>query len=192
VGRNRESRTNRHRAGGALELGVIIPVVGGIVATLVGVVLGGVLTRRAQERQWLRDRQLEACLGIMRESNRAQFALRAAWREGTRPDWVPWNEALTIVSFVHGPEIVTSAQQIDETFWETNHKIGSGQIASEEAWAQVRDVIEKARLDFVNLARRHLTEQREPVSRLAARMPLAGGDQYGGTAGSGDLRAVDT
>jgi hypothetical protein len=158
--------------GGALQLSVIIPVVGGIFATLLGVVLGGVLTRRAQETSWLRDRQVDACLGIMRESNRTQFDLRSAWRGGTRPDWVPWNEALTVLTLVSRTELISAALQIDETFWQADHKIGDGQIISEEGWAQVRDVIEEARLDFINLARRSLADRHEAVSRLAARRPL--------------------
>lgn len=160
-----------------MQLSVIIPVAGGIIATLLGVLLGAVLTRRAQERYWLRDRQVDACLGIMRESNRVQFALRSAWREGTRPDWVPWNEALAVLTLVTRPELVSSAQQIDGSFWEANRKINSGEITSEEQWAQLRVTIEDARLNFINLARRQLADRREPVSRLAARPPLPTGGQ---------------
>jgi hypothetical protein len=155
-----------------MQLSVIVPVLGGICATVLGVVMGGMLTRRAQVQHWLRDHQVDACLGIMRESNRVQFALRSAWRDGTRPDWVPWNEALTVLTLVTRPDMVSAAQQIDQVFWETNRKISAREITSEEDWALVRSALEDARLSFINHARRQLADQREPVSRLAARPPL--------------------
>lgn len=164
-----------------MQLGVIVPVLGGMCATVLGVMLGAILTRRTQVQHWLRDREVDACLGIMRESNRVQFALRAAWRSGTKPDWVPWNEALTVLTLVTRRELVLAAQQIDHVVWESSQEISAQRITSEEEWALVRSAIEEARLAFINLARRQLADRREPVSRLAARPALPSGRQRGET-----------
>ncbi|MET8142166.1 hypothetical protein ABZU32_17805 [Sphaerisporangium sp. NPDC005288] len=163
-----------------MQLGSIVPVLGGILGTLLGVVIGGVLTRRAQKEHWLRDRQVDACLGIMRESNRVQFGFLSAWRDGTRTDWVAWNEALTVLTLVSRPDLVSVAHRIDQVFWETNRKISMREITSEKEWAVSRGSIEDARLAFINLARRQFADRPEPVARLAARPPLPeGGHQVG-------------
>jgi hypothetical protein len=71
-----------------VHVNVTAPVVGGILATLLGVALGSLLTRRGQVEQWSRDRQVEACLSILRESTRAQIMLRSLSRgEIEKLDW---------------------------------------------------------------------------------------------------------
>jgi hypothetical protein len=37
---------------------IILTTVGGALSATLGVLVGGLVTRRAQERHWLRDRQL--------------------------------------------------------------------------------------------------------------------------------------
>ncbi|MBS2966839.1 hypothetical protein KGA66_27640 [Actinocrinis puniceicyclus] len=74
-------------------------VVGGILATVLGVVLGSILTGRSQRSTWIRDRQLEAYAAIIREGTRAQLVLREHFKGHIhRVDWTPWNEALATIS----------------------------------------------------------------------------------------------
>ena len=109
---------------GICQVNVVISVVGGILATLLGVALGGLLTRRAQAEQWSRDRQVEACLSILRESTMAQIMLRRLSRgEIENFDWVPWNEAVAVINLVGHRDMASAAHNMDEAFWKANFSI---------------------------------------------------------------------
>ncbi len=54
---------------------------GGVFATVLGVVVGAMLARRAQIAQWSRDRQVEALCSILRESTKAQIGLLQLYRQ---------------------------------------------------------------------------------------------------------------
>ncbi|GAB3908816.1 hypothetical protein GCM10027612_83630 [Microbispora bryophytorum subsp. camponoti] len=141
-------------------------------ASLLGVFLGSLLTRRAHNQQWSRDRQIDACTMIVQASNRTQFALNGLWQEKDDPDWIPWNEALATLTLVGHPDIVRAALSIDETFWLTKQSIAAGEVHSADAWARAREAIEAARLDFINVARLRLVGGAEPLSQFVARPPL--------------------
>ena len=153
---------------------VLAPVAGGMLATLLGVVLGAVLARRAQVAQWSRDRQVEACVSILRESTRAQIGLLRLYRgEAGRPDWAAWNEAMAIIQLVGHSGMAAAVHRMDEVFWRSSFSIEHGEITGDEAWAALRDAMEAVRLEFTNVARRRLVGSGEPLSRLAWRPPLA-------------------
>ncbi|PRX60115.1 hypothetical protein B0I32_118259 [Nonomuraea fuscirosea] len=157
-----------------MQLSVILPAVVGMLASLAGVTLGGVLTRRAQAQQWSRDRLTHACLLIMNESSRIQIALHRYQRGKDRPDWVSWNEALATIVLTAPSGLVQAALAIDETFWRTTDEIEAGQASSGQDWERIRASIEAARLAFANRARRELAGRSDVVTRLAARpRPLA-------------------
>lgn len=162
-----------------MQLSVILPAVVGMLASLAGVTLGGVLTRRAQAQQWSRDRLTHACLLIMNESSRIQIALHRYQRGEDRLDWVSWNEALATIVLTAPSGLVQAALAIDETFWRTTDEIEAGQASSGQAssgqdWERIRASIEAARLAFANRARRELAGRSDVVTRLAARpRPLA-------------------
>ena len=99
-----------------------------MLTTLVGVLVGSVLSSRSQQRQWLRDRQAEACAQVLRESSGVMIELGKlnglvieAAPEGSRVpatmDWRPWNEALAMISLVADDDMVEAAQAIDAEFW---------------------------------------------------------------------------
>lgn len=156
-----------------MQLSVILPAVVGMLASLAGVTLGGVLTRRAQAQQWSRDRLTHACLLIMNESSRIQIALHRYQRGKDRPDWVSWNEALATIVLTAPSGLVQAALAIDETFWRTTDEIEAG-ASSGQDWERIRASIEAARLAFANRARRELAGRSDVVTRLAARpRPLA-------------------
>jgi hypothetical protein len=69
--------------GSRVNADVLASVAGGVLATLLGVVVGAVLARRAQFEQWSRDRQVEACVSILREStnDEAWAAIRDAMED---------------------------------------------------------------------------------------------------------------
>lgn len=154
------------------QLGSVLPALVGMLASLLGVFLGSLLTHRAHNHQWSRTRQIDACLMIMQESNRVQFAMNALWQGGDKPDWIPWNEALVTLSLVGHPDLVRAALSIDETFWSTNHSIDTGELHSSTTWAQARGSIEGARLHFINVTRRRLVGGAQALSQFVARPPL--------------------
>lgn len=157
-----------------VQMDVLLPAAAGVIATLLGVVLGGVLTRRQQVEAWSRDRQVEACAAIVRESTRVQLNLRHVFRgRATTIDWAPWNEALAVLHLVGHPDAVAAAQAMDEAIWRSSHAVRYGGITGEDAWAAAREPLEATRLQFINTARRRLLANREPLHRLVARPSLA-------------------
>jgi hypothetical protein len=81
---------------------VIITTLGGALSATLGVLVGGVVTRRAQERHWLRDRQLRAYEELFAQYARFMMALRRAHLDRTPVDidWGAWSVSLTSASLV--------------------------------------------------------------------------------------------
>ncbi|RZT78848.1 hypothetical protein EV382_2041 [Micromonospora violae] len=59
-------------------LDIAVTTLGGALSATVGVFVGGLLTRRAQDRHWLRDRQLVAYQDLLREYATFSMILRRA------------------------------------------------------------------------------------------------------------------
>jgi hypothetical protein len=93
-------------------LETVLTTAGGAVSVTVGVVMGAVLTRRAQDRHWLRDNQLVAYQELMRQYATFAMVLRRAHigRTGWDYDWAVWSAALTSASLVAPVEV---AHEID-------------------------------------------------------------------------------
>ena len=83
-------------------LTVIITTLGGALSATLGVLVGGVVTRRVQERHWLRDRQLRAYEELFSQYARFMMALRRGHLDRTPVDvdWGAWSVALTSASLV--------------------------------------------------------------------------------------------
>jgi hypothetical protein len=146
----------------------------GVLATLAGVAAGSVLSSRAQKRQWSRDRQLDACAAIVAESTRSQLALRRAWRDGEKVDWLAWNQALAAVWLVGVPEVVEVAARMDELFWRQHARVRNRVLPDEAAWEEARTLMELTRLDFINAARTHVVGVGERMTRIpVSRPPLS-------------------
>jgi hypothetical protein len=154
-------------------IAILVSGASGAVVTLVGVVTGGVLASRAQRRQWLRDKQVDACAVVVQESTTMQLALLQRWKHQDTPDWTAWNQALAMIWLVGTPQVREAAKKMDRAFWLCGARIKSGQLTSEDAWAEHRDAMELSRRDFINAARHEPIGAREPVSDVpVARPPL--------------------
>jgi hypothetical protein len=83
-------------------LAVIITTLGGALSATIGVLVGGVVTRRAQDRHWLRDKQLRAYEELFSQYARFIVALRQghAAHLPVTVDWGAWSAALTTASLV--------------------------------------------------------------------------------------------
>ena len=159
----------------AIPWDVVASTAGGAVATLVGVLVGGAISSRAQTRHWTLTTQAEACAGVLREYTQVSMALsRASYDRALRPegkpvaDWAPWNQALAVLNLVADHRIVAAAHQIDALFWEVNLRVGRGELEGPD-WLAARDRMETARLGFVNTARQLLARPGPELHRLQGR-----------------------
>ena len=121
--------------------------------TLLGVIAGGTLSSRATRQQWQRDKQIDACTVLVRESTRMQLELRQQWKRGGDIDWTAWNQALALMWLVGAVEVITMAHRMDRIFWLCSGRIRRGLTSDEKAWKTARDEMESARLDFINATR---------------------------------------
>ncbi len=90
----------------------VLTTAGGALSVVVGVALGAVLTRRAQDRHWLRDKQLVAYQEML-----AQYATfvvilkRAHWlKTHWDYDWAVWSAALISASLVAPAAVATEIE----------------------------------------------------------------------------------
>jgi hypothetical protein len=91
-------------------LSTLITTAAGALFATVGVIVGGVVTRRAQDRQWLRDKQLAAYEELLRQYSRFAMELKRA-HAGRRPeeyDWAEWSAALVSASLVAPSDVAVA------------------------------------------------------------------------------------
>ncbi|GAA0538653.1 hypothetical protein GCM10010172_19910 [Paractinoplanes ferrugineus] len=91
-------------------LPVVLTTFGGALSATLGVVVGGAVTRRSQERHWLRDRQLTAYEELFAQYSRFMMELRRAHldRRPADVDWAAWSVALTSASLVAPLSVATA------------------------------------------------------------------------------------
>lgn len=155
----------------SVDWATTVTTVGGVAATLIGVLAGSLLTSRADRTHWSRDKQIEACSAIVAESTRIQLALRRAWRHGDPVDWVSWNVALGTVWLVGSPAVVAAAASMDEVFWTHSDQFIQQTATSETAWKEARDRMEGARLNFINAARLHVDPRQDRLAQVPVSRP---------------------
>jgi hypothetical protein len=153
-----------------IPVDVVVSAGGAVVAALAGVAAGAALTGRSQTRQWFRDEQVRACADIVRESTKILLEYERASRKHRKQqvDWVPWNEALAVISIVGDQSLMDAAIRIDECFWPTGSRIDSLDVGADE-WIKLRSEIESRRLDFVNASRRVLGRSGAPLQEILGR-----------------------
>jgi hypothetical protein len=94
-------------------LETLVTAAAGALSAGVGVLVGGIVTHRAQDRQWLRDKQLAAYQELI--SHYAKFTMEIsrahAGRRGWDYDWGEWSAVLTRASLVAPADV---AAEIDD------------------------------------------------------------------------------
>ena len=91
-------------------LETLVTTAAGALFTTVGVIVGGVITRKAQDRQWLRDKELAAYQELLGQYARLAMERKRA-HDDRRPqdyDWAEWSVALVSASLV-APSAVAAA-----------------------------------------------------------------------------------
>jgi hypothetical protein len=96
----------------SLEATLLTTVVGAVAAAL-GVLAGGMFTKWAQDRQWLRDQEIAAYRDLLGHFARFSIEINRAHlgRRGWDYDWGGWNASLVAASLVAPDEV---ARRIDE------------------------------------------------------------------------------
>jgi hypothetical protein len=154
----------------AIPWDVAVPTASGVLATLLGVLVGGVVTSRAQRRHWQLTSQVEACAGILRECAKIYHELAQANHERRRGrlglDWPPWNQALAVANLVTDNQIVAAAHRLDAAIWVMSIQIARGELDDEDAWTGAVNRVEAAHLDFVNTARSQLARPGPSLGQL--------------------------
>ncbi|QUC59152.1 hypothetical protein IOD14_21565 [Streptomyces sp. A2-16] len=150
-----------------------------VATTLIGVVAGSVVSKRAQDRHWVRDQVAATCARVLRESSGVLVDLSEM--EASRPDdvpqgvllpttidWRPWNEALSMVNLVADKDIAEAAHALDEQIWRLHTMIKRG-LKPEEDWLVLRSAVESAQNNFITVARRRLSLAGDPLQRFSGR-----------------------
>ena len=91
-------------------LDALVTSAAGALFATAGVLVGGIVTRKAQDRQWLRDKQLAAYDELLAHYARFTMVLRRAHadRRGWDYDWAGWSAALVSASLVAPPAVATA------------------------------------------------------------------------------------
>jgi hypothetical protein len=135
----------------------------GAVATILGIVVGGFVGRRSEERKWLRDAKTEASVKFLTEYVRLEIDLREAYNEG-RPDtadWEAYNTAVAALSLVASREMSAAVEPMNKAIQEMII-LGAGP-PDNVRYERVHALMTQAYLAFVNAARRSLDRRSEPL-----------------------------
>ncbi|MEJ8635545.1 hypothetical protein [Streptomyces sp. MS2.AVA.5] len=144
----------------------------GALATLAGVVAGGGIGSRSQERHWMRNARREACADVLRAYVILHGQLGRWARRGERPDieWSEWGHAMNMVRLVATPEVIAAGDAINAELWQIERKLKSGQGGLEN-WLVYQEQLEARHLQFINAARGNLDRRSAGLSRSVGRPP---------------------
>lgn len=120
-----------------MHMDVLLTAAAGILAILLGVGLGVVLTRRQQVDAWSRDRQVDGCAVVVRASRYVHRVLRDLYLGRVTQvdlDWRPWTEPRAVVDVVTRPDVVAVAHVMDEAIWRASYAARDNSGMGEEAW----------------------------------------------------------
>jgi hypothetical protein len=148
-------------------LQTLVAAAAGAASATVGVVVGGVVTRRGQDRHWLRDKQLDAYADMLRHY--AQFTMEIkrahADRRGWDYDWGEWSSALVTASLVAPVDVALEIGHFGkaiDSFLERvarNADTISHPVTAEE-FDQASEAPAQAQVALVNAIRRSLGNER--------------------------------
>ncbi|MBT2393090.1 hypothetical protein J7E87_27555 [Streptomyces sp. ISL-1] len=151
----------------AVPWGLLISTVGGVAATVVGVIAGGVVGRRSQNRQWLQESRTAAYEKFLQAFGAVEMELRHAFLDRRTPAvvWEPFNAALHSLSLVASPETAAAADKICDLIEEFTILFHGRQPTDLDELRPIHSGLHEAHLKFVNAARRSLDPSQEHVQR---------------------------
>ncbi|GAB7035709.1 hypothetical protein AB0G35_15640 [Streptomyces sp. NPDC021749] len=139
----------------------------GAAATILGILIGGVVGRRNQNQQWLRDTQAAAYAAYLREFTAIEIELREAYLDH-RPntaDWAPFNAALTSLSLVAAPDVAHAAGDLTDAVGRFALMVADQGPRDRDGLRQIMSDLASGQVAFVNAARRSLDASQHPLNR---------------------------
>lgn len=142
----------------------LISLIGGVAAAILGVVVGGMVTRKAQSEQWLRDAQMATYAKFLQAYAHVEEELRTAYFSSlpVDVDWASYSAALTSLSLVAGTELSNSARELAEAMAAYGEFVQANAPDLDKERA-LRQRLAEAQVVFVNTARGSLGLQNLPV-----------------------------
>ncbi|MBO1416199.1 hypothetical protein J0670_16500 [Streptomyces sp. FH025] len=142
----------------------------GALSATVGVLVGGIVTRSAQDRQWSRDQQLAAYQELLGHYARFTMELRRAHgdRRGWDYDWGEWSAALMRASLVAPAEVAAAIHEFGlavDTFLDQVART-RGPLTNPlppDEFEQARQAPARAQVQLVNAIRRSLSADRRGI-----------------------------
>ncbi|MBK6012588.1 hypothetical protein JHN45_15715 [Streptomyces sp. MBT53] len=158
-------RAGTSGASGGLVLDTLVTTAAGALAATAGVLVGGIVTRRAQDRQWIRDQQLAAYQELFSHYAKFTMELRRAHgeRRGWDYDWGEWSAALMHVSLVAPTEVAVEVDVFGRAIDSFLDQVERGERTpvrnplSPEEFEQARQAPAQAQVRLVNAIRRSLS-----------------------------------
>ena len=132
------------------------------------------VSRRSQDRHWLRDRRATYA-AVLRVYTRIEFDLRSACYQDkrTRIDWAPWGAALASLSLVASEEVAAATSRFTEAMREFKTFGLGGKRTKDDGLQLAAQVLAQAQMGFVNAARRSLDHSQRPCPGSSAVPPPA-------------------
>ncbi|MHA6762839.1 hypothetical protein [Streptacidiphilus sp. PAMC 29251] len=146
-----------------------------------GVVAGGAVGRRGQNRQWLQGSQTAAYERFLQAFGAVEAELREAFLDERRPavDWGPFVAATNSVSLVANRETSAAAEQLCEVVENFTMLFHGRQPTDLEELRPIHTALGEAHLTFVNAARRSLDPSQERLARsLGGPSPWRGVESF--------------
>lgn len=169
------------RPGLTVSWDLLISTAGGVTATVVGVIAGGVVGRRGQHQQWLQGTQTAAYEKFLQAFGAVEAELREAFLDERRPavDWVPFVAAQHSVSLVADPATSAAAERVCEILEDFTILFHGRQPTDLEELRPIHTALGEAHLSFVNAARCSLAPSQRSLDRsLGGPSPWRGVESF--------------
>ncbi|WP_210590685.1 hypothetical protein [Streptomyces sp. GESEQ-35] len=153
-------------------LDTLVTTAAGALAATIGVLVGGIVAHRAQDRQWLRDKQLIAYQELI--SHYAKFTMtisRAhAGRQGWDYDWSEWSATLTRASLVAPAAVAAEIDNFGKAIGAFLDQVARDPARdplhnplSQEEFTQASRAPAQAQVQLVNAIRRSLSKDQKAL-----------------------------
>ncbi|MCF4121582.1 hypothetical protein L1785_11370 [Antribacter sp. KLBMP9083] len=149
-------------------LEALVTTAAGALSATVGVLVGGIVARRAQDNQWLRDQQLGAYQDLFSHYAKFTMELRQAHgaQRGWDYDWGEWNAALMRAGLVAPGDVAAEIDGFGRAINSFLDQVARSRDPrldplSPEAFEQARQAPAQAQVKLVNAIRRSLSRDAE-------------------------------
>ncbi|WP_157239116.1 hypothetical protein [Catenuloplanes japonicus] len=152
-----------------MDWALIATTGGGAVTTLLGVVAGGLVGRRGQDRQWLRETKAAAYRELLREYTRIEFDVRRAYLgqlDVRELDWPRWGAAVTELTLVADERVAVAVAGLSEALVDAERYVHGGD-RDDARWRTLLERVAAAQMEFINAARHSLSRRQRPLTARA-------------------------